>query len=135
MLWMAYSGEKYYMSDHREYLACQSVQKEVKKQIRMAKRKLERSLTKKAKKDMKSKTSNRVNVGPLMGVEGLVTKDKEMTGILNVQNTEVFTSKDTTTLPEPERLFTGDDALSEMRGLRGTLPTTVPCPSPAWWAR
>ena len=47
-LWRAYSGEKYYMVDHREYLAYQSVQKEVKKQIRMAKRKLERSLAKKA---------------------------------------------------------------------------------------
>ena len=65
----------------------------------------------------------------------MVTNDKEMEGILNAQYTGVFTREDTAKLPEPEGLFTGDDALSEMRGLRGTLPTTVPCPSPAWWAR
>ena len=70
-LWQAYCGEKYYMADHREYLAYQSVQKEVKKQMWMAKRKLERSHAKKSKKIpkqfcayMKSKTSNRVNVDP-----------------------------------------------------------------------
>ena len=97
-LWRAYSGEKYYMADQREYLAYQSLQKEVKKQIRMAKRKLERSIAKKAKKNpkqfyahMKSKTSNKVNVVPLMGLEGLVTSDKEMAGILNAQYTGVFT--------------------------------------------
>ena len=46
-LWRAYSVEKYYTADNREY---QIVQKEVKKQIWMVKRKLERSRAKKAKK-------------------------------------------------------------------------------------
>ena len=39
----------------------------------------------------------------------------EMAGILNAQYTGVFTREDTANLPEPEKLFTGDDALSEMR--------------------
>ena len=75
-LWRAYTGEKYYMADHRDFVAYQEVQREIKRQIRRAKRKLERSLAKKGKKNskrfhayMKSKTSNKVSVGPLMGEE------------------------------------------------------------------
>ena len=45
---------------------------------------------------MKSKTINKVSVGPLRGEEGLVTDDKEMDGILNAQ-------------------YIGEGALSEMR--------------------
>ena len=63
---------------------------------------------------MKSKTSNRVSVGPLRGENGLVTDSKEMAGILNAQYTSVFTMEDTASMPEPEYLFTGDDPLSEV---------------------
>ena len=40
-LWRAYTGEGYYRQDYQDYLAYQEVQKELKKQIRKAKRKLE----------------------------------------------------------------------------------------------
>ena len=39
-LWRAYTGERYYMADHRDFVAYQEVQKEIKKLIRKAKRKL-----------------------------------------------------------------------------------------------
>ena len=121
-LWRAYSGEEYYRQDYRDYLAYQEVQREIRKEIKKAKRKLEKSLAKNARKDpkrfysyLKSKTSNRVSVGPLMGEEGLVTDNKEMAGILNAQYTSVFTSEDMTNLPDPEVLFTGDDRLADIR--------------------
>ena len=121
-LWRAYTGEAYYRQDYRDYLAYQEVQKEIRKEIKKAKRKLEKSLAKKARKDpkrfysyLKSKTSNRVSVGPLMGEEGLVTGNQEMAGILNAQYTSVFTSEDMTNLPDPEVLFTGEDRLTDMR--------------------
>ena len=121
-LWRAYTGEAYYGQDYRDYLAYQEVQKEIRKEIKKAKRKLEKSLAKKARKDpkrfysyLKSKTSNRVSVGPLMGEEGLVTGNQEMAGILNAQYTSVFTSEDMTNLPDPEVLFTGEDRLTDMR--------------------
>ena len=121
-LWRAYSGEEYYGRDYRDYLAYQEVQKEIRREIKKAKRKLERSLAKKAKKDpkrfyayLKSKTCNRVSVGPLRGEDGLVTGNKEMAGILNAQYTSVFTSEDMTNLPEPEVLVTGEDRLCDMR--------------------
>ena len=125
-LWRAYSGEGYYRADHRDFTAYQEVQKELRKQVRKAKRKLEKSLAKKSKQKqfyayMKSKTSNRVSVGPLNGREGLVTSDKEMAGILNAQYTSVFTREDTTHLPEPECLFTGDDPLCEVRFEEGEV--------------
>ena len=121
-LWRAYSTEDYYGQDHRDFLAYKEVQKEIKKEIRKAKRKVEKDLAKKAKKNpkkfyayLKSKTSNRVGVGPLSGEEGLVSDDKEMAGILNAQYTSVFTSEDLTNMPEPEVLFTGDDPLTDVR--------------------
>jgi hypothetical protein len=123
-LWRAYTGERYY----REFVAYQEVQKELKKQIGKAKRKLEKSLAKKARKNprkfnsyLKSKTRNRVSVGQLKGVDGLVSDDGEMAGILNAQYTSVFTMEDTTSIPEPEILFTGDDPLREVRFLGGEV--------------
>jgi signal recognition particle subunit SEC65 len=121
-LWRAYTEERYYRQDFRDYQAYQEVQKEIRKEIKKAKRKLERSLAKKAKKNpkkfysyLKSKTSNRVSVGPLMGEDGLVTDSKEMASILNAQYTSVFTREDTTNMPGPEYLFTGDDPLTDVR--------------------
>ena len=52
-LWRAYTNEGYYRWDYRDYVAYQEVQKEVKKQIGIAKRKLEKRLVKKAKKNDK----------------------------------------------------------------------------------
>ena len=127
-LWRAYTEERYYRQDFRDYQAYQEVQREIRKEIKKAKRKLERSLAKKAKKDpkkfysyMKSKTANKVRVGPLVGEEGLVTDSKEMAGILNAQYTSVFTTEDTNNMPEPEHLFTGDDPLTEVRFERGEV--------------
>ena len=121
-LWRAYTGEGYYRQDYQDYLAYQEVQKELKKQIRKAKRKLEKDLAKKAKKNpkkfyayMKSKTSNRVSVGPLVGEGGMVTDNKEMAGILNAQYTGVFTREETGDLPEAEILYTGDEPLTDIR--------------------
>jgi hypothetical protein len=146
-LWRAYSGEGYYRADYRDYVAYQEVQKELRKQIRKAKRKLEKDLAKKAKKNpkkfygyLKSKTSNRVSVGPLMGEQGLVTSDKEMATILNAQYTSVFTREDTTHLPEPELLFTGGDPLSDVKfevgevekKLRNIKATGAPGPDRVW---
>jgi hypothetical protein len=37
-----------------------------------------------------------------------------MVGILNAQHTSVVTRGDTTNMPEPECLFTGDDPLTEV---------------------
>ena len=121
-LWRAYSTEEYYGQDFRDFMAYKEVQKEIKREVKKAKRKLEKDLAKKAKKNpkrfyayMKSKTANRVGVGPLRGAEGLVTDDREMAGILNAQYTSVFTSEDSTNMPEAEVLFTGEDRLTDMR--------------------
>ena len=121
-LWRAYSREEYYRQDYSDYLAYQEVQREIRKEIKKTKRKLEKGLAKKARKDpkrfysyLKSKTCNRVSVGPLMGEEGLVTGSSEMAGILNAQYTSVFTSEDMTNLPDPEVLFTGEDRLADLR--------------------
>ena len=121
-LWRAYTEEAYYRQDFRDFIAYREVQKEIRKEIGKAKRKVEKNLAKNAKKNpkkfysyLKSKTSNRVGVGPLLGEEGLVTDDKEMAGILNAQYTSVFTSEDTTSMPEPELLYTGGNPLNVVR--------------------
>ena len=146
-LWRAYSRDGYYRQDYQDFLSYQEVQKEIKKLIRKAKRKLERNLAKKAKKDpkkfysyLKSKTSNKVSVGPLVGEDGLVTGNKEMAGILNAQYTRVFTREDTTHLPEPEHLFGGDMPLTEVefrkedveKKLRNIKATGAPGPDKVW---
>ena len=120
-LWKAFSGDGYYRQDYRDFMAYQEVQKEIRKQIRKAKKKLERNLARRSKMDpkkfysyLKSKTSNRVSVGPLVGREGIVTDNREMAEILNAQYTGVFTREDTTNLPDPEHLFTGEDPLTEV---------------------
>ena len=146
-LWRAYSTGEYYDRDYRDFLAYKEVQKELRKEIKKAKRKLEKNLAKKAKKNpkkfyayLKSKTCNRVSVGPLRGEEGLVTDDKGMAGMLNAQYTSVFTSEDTTNMPDPEFLYTGDDPLSEVRfereevekKLRNIKASGAPGPDKLW---
>ena len=73
-LWKAFSGDGYYRQDYHDFMAYQEIQKEIRKQIRKAKKKLERNLARRSKMDpkkfysyLKSKTSNRVSVGPLVG--------------------------------------------------------------------
>ena len=146
-LWRAYTGEGYYRQDYRDYLAYQEVQKELKKAIRKAKRKLEKDLAKKAKKNpkkffsyMRTKTANRVSVGPLLGEGGLVSDSKEMAGILNAQYTGVFTREDTGDLPEAEKLYTGNEPLTDIRfvskevetKLRNIKQTGAPGPDKVW---
>jgi hypothetical protein len=66
------------------------VQCDVKKAAKQAKKRLEKSLAKAAKRNpkqffsyLKKKTSNRFSVGPLKDGERLVTDDGEMAYILN----------------------------------------------------
>ena len=78
-LWRAYTEEAYYRQDFRDFIAYREVQEEIRKEIGKAKRKVERSLAKNARKTgksnrelyayIKSKTSNRVGVGLLLGEE------------------------------------------------------------------
>ena len=146
-LWRAYSGEGYYRQDYQDYLAYQEVQKELKKMIRKAKRKLEKDLARKAKKNpkkffsyMKSKTANRVSVGPLVGEGGMVTDSKEMAGILNAQYTGVFTREATGDLPQAETMYVGEEPLTDIkfeeeeveRKLRNIKQTGAPGPDKVW---
>ena len=68
-LWRAYSSDPYYQRDFQSFQAYKSVQNDVKKAVKQAKRKLEKSLAKEAKKNpkafysyLKKKTSNKVTV-------------------------------------------------------------------------
>ena len=71
-LWRNYTTHDYYRQDHESFQAYKKVQSDVKKAIKQAKMKLEKSLAKAAKRKpkkfysyLKNKTSNRVSVGPL----------------------------------------------------------------------
>ena len=97
-LWRAYFREGVYREDYQNFRAHKELQRELRIQIKRPKRKLERDLARKAKKDpkkffayMKSKTCNRISVGPLNGEGGLVTDKQGMAEILNRQYTSVFT--------------------------------------------
>ena len=146
-LWRAYTREGVYREDFRDFRAHQELQKELRSQIKRAKRKLERDLARKAKKDpkkfyayMKSKISNRVSVGPLKGEGGLVTDSKGMAEILNRQYTSVFTREGLEDMPEAEALYTGDSPLEDVgfereevvKKLRNIKQTGAPGPDLVW---
>ena len=109
-LWKAYSSQDYYQRDYQSFQTYKKVQNDVKKAVKLAKKKFEKSLAKGAKKNpkafysyLKKKTANKVSVGPLMDGESLVSDDSEMAELLNTFFCSVFTSENLHDLPEPEQ--------------------------------
>ena len=145
-LWKNYSSHPYYKDDFQSFQAYKTVQGDVKKAVRQAKRKLERSLAKAAKNSkqffsyLKKKTSNRVTVGPLKDGERVVTDDKEMADMLNGYFCSVFTQENMADMKEPEQLFKGDQTLKEMtfteekvkKKLTDLKPSSAPGPDGVW---
>ena len=107
--------------DHESFKAYKDVQKEVQKSVKKAKRKLERKIAKDKKKNskayysyVKSKTKNRVSIGPLVQEEEVVGDSEKMANILNSWYCSVFTEEDLSNMPNPEVLYTGDSPLIEV---------------------
>lgn len=116
-LWKTYKETKNY----GEFQAYKKAEKMVKDSVRKAKKNFEKNLAKNAKKDCKSwysylktKTSNRVSVGPLKLDEVLVTDDEKMADILNHFFSSVFTQEDLINLPNLEPVYTGPTPLSSL---------------------
>ena len=142
-----YSNHKYYRQDYESLQAYKKVQSDVKKAVKVAKRKLERSLAKAAKKNpkqfysyLKNKTSNRVSVGPLKEGDRVVTDDKQMADMLNTYFCSVFTHEDLANMRNPEQLYRGEETLSEVeftaekvkKKLSALKPTAAPGPDGVW---
>ena len=113
-LWNNYSNHEYYRQDYASWQAYKKVQTDVKKAVRQAKRKLERSLAKAAKRNpkqffsyLKKKTSNRVSVGPLKDGDRMVSDDTEMANLLNNYFCSVFTNEDLSNMKELETVVQG----------------------------
>ena len=146
-LWKAYTSHDYYQRDFQSFEAYKKVQNDVKKAVKVAKRKLEKSLAKGAKKNpkafysyLKKKASNKVSVGPLMDGDNLVNDDTEMAELLNNFFCSVFTRENLDDMPEPEQLFSGEDMLSEAnfgheevkKKLSNLKLTAAPGPDGVW---
>ena len=76
-----------------------------KKAVRSAKRKFEQSIANNGNKRpfnsyIKSKTSSRVNIGPLKVNGDLITDNSEMASALNTAFSSVFTAEDYTNIPK-----------------------------------
>ena len=119
--WRNYSTHEYYRGDYQSWQAYKKVQDDVKKAVRLAKRKLERSLAKNAKKNpkafysyLKKKVSNQVSVGPLKEGDELVTDEGRMAEMLNSFFCSVFTQEDLDELPQPEQLYHGEEPFSNV---------------------
>ena len=119
----------------------------MKKEVRQAKKKLERKLAKDAKKNskkfysyLKKKTSNRVTVGPLKEGEELVTDHQQMANILNNFFCSVFTEEDMNNFPDIEPQYEGDEALNNViftgekvkEKLARLKPSAAPGPDKVW---
>ena len=89
----------------------EEAQKKLIKQVKKAKRKLEKDLLvgedrngKKFRSYIKSKTKSRTSVGPLKGEGGgLIQDDKEMAEEFNKFFTSVFTKEDSSSVPEKDK--------------------------------
>ena len=86
------------------YVQFKKTEKMCKKAIRSAKRKFEQKIAKNGNKRpfnsyIKSKTSSRLNIGPLKSGNNLITDNLEMATVLNQQFSSVFSHEDTTNLP------------------------------------
>ena len=80
-------------------------EKKCKKAIRSAKRKFERDIAKNGNKRpfnsyIKSRTSSRINIGPLKDGDKLVSDNLEMATILNKTFSAVFTQEDRSNIPQ-----------------------------------
>ncbi len=80
-------------------------EKKCKKAIRSAKRKFERDIAKNGNKRpfnsyIKSRTSSRINIGPLKNGDKLVSDNLEMATILNKTFSAVFTQEDRSNIPQ-----------------------------------
>ena len=146
-LWKAYSSQDFYQRDYQSFQAYKKVQNDVKKAVKLAKRKFEKSWAKGAKKNpkafysyLKKKTANKVSVGPLMDGDSLVTDDSEMAELLNNFFCSVFTRENLQDMPEPKQIFTGDEPLTETRfetdevkkKLVKLKPSAAPGPDGVW---
>ena len=77
-LWKCYTSSRYTENDYYDYLAYKTVQDQVKKAVKNAKKNFEKKLAKDARKNntkpfysyMKRRTCNQVNVGPLKDSSG-----------------------------------------------------------------
>ena len=105
-------------SDGQAYLNYKEVERTVRKAVRNAKRNFERKLAVNAKKDpkafytyLKTKSSNRENVGPLKDGKSFVSEEEKMVEMLNGFFTSVFTQENTEGMPDPPRMFTGTSPL------------------------
>ena len=86
------------------YKQFKQTEKICKRAIRSAKRKFEQKIAKNGNKRpfnsyIKSKTSSRINIGPLKNGNNLITDNLGMATVLNEQFGSVFTNEDTTNLP------------------------------------
>ena len=136
-VWRWYTTSAYSSRDHAEFQAYKKIQDQVKKDVRLAKRKFERKLAKDAKKNskafhgyMKKKTGNKVTVGPLKDSScNLVTDDKLMAEQLNLFFCSVFTQEDLTNMPVAEDLLQGREALVDVNITEEKLrPDSAPGP-------
>jgi hypothetical protein len=116
-LWKVYKTTK----DYQEYLAYKNVEKTVQKSVRRAKKKFERNLAKNAKKSpkafysyLRTKTSNKVSVGPLKDGKQYTTNDEKMANMLNDFFSSVFTTEDTSNIPKPTQTYTGTTPLTNV---------------------
>ena len=85
------------------------LEKEARKATRNSKRRFERNLAKEKNKRaftsyVRSKTKNRVAVGPLKEDGKVVSSNADMAGILNNFFSSIFTVEDTTSLPEIDKM-------------------------------
>ena len=146
-IWKAYSSQDYYQRDFQSFQAYKKLQSDVKKAVQQAKRKLEKSLAKNAKKNpkafysyLKKKNCNKVSVGPLIDGENLVTDDSQMAELLNNFFCSVFTREKLADMPEPEQLYRGDEPLTEAdfkeedvrKKLTNLKPSAAPGPDGVW---
>ena len=138
-LWKTYTST----SDYQAYLNYKEVENTVRKSVRNAKRKFERKLAANAKKDpkafyayLKSKTSNRENVGPLKEGKSLISDEEKMVNMLNEFFTSVFTNEDLQGMPDPPQMFTGSTPLVSVditeekvaKKIEKLRPTSAPGP-------
>jgi hypothetical protein len=145
--WRNYSTHEYYRGDYQSWQAYKKVQDDIKKAVRLAKRKLERSLAKNAKKNpkafysyLKKKVSNKVSVVPLKEGDQLVTDEGRMAEMLNTFFCSVFTQEDLDELPQPEQLYHGEELFSSVtfdqqtvqKKLENLKPSSTPGPDGVW---
>jgi ribonuclease P/MRP protein subunit RPP40 len=89
---------------------------------------------------VKSKTKNKVSIGPLVQEEEVVADSEKMANILNSWYCSVFTEEDLSNMPSPEVLYMGDNPLTEVdftagkvkKKLSNLKPTSAPGPDRVW---